>query len=108
MREGEDFDILKEEADLEKGQLSPVLILKGSYAGVKFKYGKVEANKHPDKGAVLRLNFEFAIIDSNGLEDDFDKKQDFVNVVGEILNKIILDSYYNGEFVKVGEYNGNR
>lgn len=108
MIEGEDFAILKEEVDLEKGQLAPIHILKGKYAGVKFKFGTVEVNKHPDKAALVRLKFQFVVIDKNGLEAEIDKEKEFVEVAGEILNKIILDRYSKGGFVKTGEYDGNR
>lgn len=108
MIEGEDFTILKEEADLENGQLAPILILKGKYAGVKFKYGTVEVNKHPDKAALVRLKFQYVLIDNAGLDYEVDKEKEFVEVAGEILNKIILDRYSKGGFVKTGEYNGNR
>lgn len=108
MLEGRDFEVLEEEADLEQGQLAPILILDGKYKGVKFKYGKVEVNKHPEKGALLRLKFQFVVMDKNGIESEIDKEKDFVDMIGQILNNIILDRYYDGEFVKVGEYDGNR
>lgn len=108
MLEGRDFEILNGEADLEKGRLAPILILKGKYTGVKFTYGTVEVNKHPDKGAVVRLKFQFVVLDDNGLEGEIDKEKEFVDTAGEILNRLILDNYAQGEFVKVGEYNGDR
>lgn len=108
MLEGRDFEVLEEEADLEQGQLAPIFILDGKYKGVKYKYGTVEINKHPDKAALVRLKFQFVIMDKNGLEDEIDKEKDFVDMAGQILNKIILDRYYDGKLVKVGEYDGNR
>lgn len=108
MLEGIDFEVLEEEADPEQGQLAPILILNGKYEGVKFKYGTVEVNRHPDKDAIVRLKFQFVVIDKNGIESEIDKEKDFVDTAGQILNKIILDRYYDGEFVKVGEYYGNR
>lgn len=107
MIENEDFEILEEEADLSKGQLAPILILKGKYEGVKFKYGTVEVNKHPDKEALVRLKFQFVVIDDNGIEGEIDKEKEFVEVAGAILNSLLLSRYSEGEFVEVGENNGN-
>jgi len=103
MLEGRDFVVLQEEADLSKGQLAPIEILTGKYKGVKYKYGTVEANRHPQKGAVLQLKFQFVVLDKNGIEDEIDKKKEFVDTIGEILNKILLDRYYNqGKLIRVG------
>lgn len=108
MIEGRDFEVLSKEADLSQGQLAPIRILIGKYKGVKYKYGTVEANQHSEKGAVLRLKFQYVVLDKNGIEEEIDKQKEFVDTIGEILNKIILDRYSKGEFVKVGENNGNR
>lgn len=104
MREGDDFVVLEEEADLEKGQLAPVEILTGKYKGVKFKFGKVEVNRLNEKAAVLRLKFEYAIVDFNNMDTEIEKQKEFVDTAGEILNKILIDRYYNkGKIVNVGE-----
>lgn len=108
MLEGRDFKILTEEAVPEEGQLAPVLILVGKYKGVKFKYGTVEVNKHPVKDALVRLKFQFVVLDKNEMEGEIDKEKEFVKTAGDILNNIILSRYNDGQFVKVGEYNVDR
>lgn len=103
MQRDKDYEILEAEADLERGQLSPVRILKGPYAGVKYKYGSVEAGRHPDKGALIRFKFQYVLLDANGLEGEIEKDKEFVETVGQILNSIMLESYQNGAFIPVGE-----
>lgn len=105
MLEGTDFQILEDKYDEEQGKLAPVRILSGKYAGVEYTYGVVQADQHPEKGAVLQLKFQYAVIDDNGLDVD---TEEFVGDIGQILNKIILDRYFNGQFVKIGESNGTR
>ena len=57
----------------------------GFYQGVVYKYGKV--TPHEENGK-LRLQFEWQILDSNGLGKEY-FKDDFFNLIGDILYDIM-------------------
>ena len=57
----------------------------GFYQGVVYNYGKV--TPHEENGK-LRLQFEWKILDSNGLGKEY-FKDDFFNLIGDILYDIM-------------------
>ena len=57
----------------------------GFYQGVVYRYGKVTPIEEDDK---LRLQFDWQILDSNGLAKDY-FKDDFFNLIGDILYDIM-------------------
>ena len=70
-REGDDFSCVK--------------LLEGKYKGIIYKYGKV---KPIEKDGTATLQFEFDILENNGLPRDvFDKE--FFTYIGDILVEII-------------------
>lgn len=57
----------------------------GFYQGVVYKYGKVTPHEEDGK---LRLQFEWSILDSNGLgKEHFN--DDFFNLIGDVLYDIM-------------------
>ena len=64
----------------------------GFYQGVVYRYGKVTPHEEDEK---LRLQFEWQILDSNGLgKEHFG--DDFFNLIGDILYDI-MDEQLNNE-----------
>ena len=57
----------------------------GFYQGVVYRYGKVTPIEENDK---LRLQFDWQILDSNGLGKEY-FKNDFFNLIGDILYDIM-------------------
>jgi len=59
----------------------------GKYAGVVYKYGNVSLGEETQNGQ-MPFKFEFEIIDNNAVpKEDF--KEDFMNLLGDILVDII-------------------
>ena len=57
----------------------------GEYQGVVYRYGKVTPIEEDDK---LRLQFDWEILDSNGLGKEY-FKDDFFKLIGDILYDIM-------------------
>lgn len=67
-------------------------ITQGRYQGVVYKYGKVSVPNPEDitKEGDLPFRFEYDIVDSNGLEQEW-FKDDFFTLIGDILVDIITE-----------------
>ena len=60
----------------------------GKFAGVVYKYGKVSFAKEEDKNGNLPLQFQYDIVDNNGIpREQFD--DEFFNLIGDILVEIM-------------------
>ena len=68
------------------------LTKEGFYQGVVYKYGKV--TPHEEDGH-LRLQFEWQILDSNGLDKQY-FKDDFFDLIGDILYDIMDEQLNDG------------
>ena len=64
----------------------------GFYQGVVYRYGKVIPIEENDK---LRLQFDWQILDSNGLGKEY-FKDDFFNLIGDILYDIMEKQLEDG------------
>ena len=64
----------------------------GFYQGVVYRYGKVTPIEEDDK---LRLQFDWEILDSNGLGKEY-FKDDFFNLIGDILYDIMEKQLEDG------------
>ena len=63
-------------------------INEGTYAGVIYKYGKVTFGKEEDENGNLPLQFQYDIVDNNGIpREQFD--DEFFNLIGDILVEIM-------------------
>ena len=63
-------------------------IKEGKFAGVVYKYGKVSFAKEEDKNGNLPMQFQYDIVDNNGIpRESFD--DDFFNLIGDILVVVI-------------------
>ena len=60
----------------------------GKFAGVVYKYGKVSFAKEEDKNGNLPLQFQYDIVDNNGIpREQFN--DEFFNLIGDILVLVI-------------------
>ena len=60
----------------------------GKFAGVVYKYGKVSFAKEEDKNGNLPLQFQYDIVDNNGIpREQFD--DEFFNLIGDILVEVM-------------------
>ena len=56
----------------------------GKFAGVVYKYGRVSFGKEEDENGNLPLQFQYDIVDNNGIpREQFD--DEFFNLIGDIL-----------------------
>ena len=63
-------------------------IKEGKFAGVVFKYGKVSFGKEEDRNGNLPLQFQYDIVDNNGIpREQFN--DEFFNLIGDILVEIM-------------------
>jgi len=70
----------------------PVILTEGKYDGIKIQYGRIAFD---EKGGELELNFDYRLVENpNDIEED----QDFINVLGEVLVKVLEE-----EISEVGE-----
>ena len=73
----------------------------GFYQGVVYRYGKVTPIEEKDR---LRLQFDWEILDSNGLGKDY-FKDDFFNLIGDILYDIMDEQLNDGNLQYVNNAN---
>ena len=60
----------------------------GKYHGVVYKYGKVSFAKEEDENGNLPMQFQYDIVDNNGIpREQFD--DEFFNLIGDILVEIM-------------------
>ena len=60
----------------------------GKYYGVVYKYGKVSFAKEEDENGNLPMQFQYDIVDNNGIpREQFGK--DFFKLIGDILVEVI-------------------
>ena len=60
----------------------------GKFAGVVYKYGKVTFGKEEDENGNLPLQFQYDIVDNNGIpREQFD--DEFFNLICDILVEIM-------------------
>ena len=60
----------------------------GKYHGVVYKYGKVSFAKEEDENGNLPMQFQYDIVDNNGIpREQFGK--DFFKLIGDILVEVI-------------------
>ena len=63
-------------------------IKEGKFAGVVYKYGKVSFAKEEDKNGNLPMQFQYDIVDNNGIQrEQFD--DEFFKLIGDILVEVI-------------------
>ena len=60
----------------------------GKFAGVVYKYGKVSLGKEEDENGNLPLQFQYDIVDNNGIpREQFG--DEFFKLIGDILVEVI-------------------
>ena len=66
----------------------------GKFAGVVYKYGKVSFAKEEDKNGNLPLQFQYDIVDNNGIpREQFN--EDFFKLIGDILVEVMEEQTKN-------------
>ena len=73
----------------------------GFYQGVVYRYGKVTPVEEKDR---LRLQFDWEILDSNGLGKEY-FKDDFFDLIGDILYDIMDEQLNDGSLQYVNNAN---
>ena len=60
----------------------------GKFAGVVYKYGRVSFGKEEDENGNLPLQFQYDIVDNNGIpREQFN--DEFFNLIGDILVEVM-------------------
>lgn len=75
----------------------------GKYQGVVYKYGKVDI-KEDEENDSATLQFEWDMLDSNGLPKEM-IGEDFFQLIGDILQDIILEQLDKDELQYVNTDN---
>lgn len=75
-----------------------VELLEGPYAGVVYKYGKVQLI---EDGEHLRIKFEYNLLDGSKLDNEF------VQYIGPILTEMIEEGVLNNSLVYTGGVDEN-
>ena len=66
----------------------------GKFAGVVYKYGKVSFGKEEDENGNLPMQFQYDIVDNNGIpRESFG--DDFFTLIGDILVEVIEEQTKN-------------
>ena len=74
-----------------------VKVKEGEYAGVIYKYGKIQVHEIDDEAS---LKFQFKVVDlpEHLNEDELNSDTEFMTLLGDILTHIIEDSLDTGHF----------
>lgn len=85
---GVDFELLPD----EKTDTVCVRLLKGKYAGVKYKYNSVGVKEDPKKTASenLMMTMDYKVLDYNKLPKSIEKEEDFNNSVFNVLYALMM------------------
>ena len=66
----------------------------GKFAGVVYKYGRVSFGKEEDENGNLPLQFQYDIVDNNGIpREQFN--EDFFKLIGDILVEVMEEQTKN-------------
>lgn len=81
-----------------------VKLNEGDYAGVVYKYGKIQIVEPPHEGDEARLQFQYLVVDTpeDLSAEELQHDTTFMNHLGDVLTHIIQDSLETGKF-KLGE-----
>ena len=60
----------------------------GKFAGVVYKYGKVSFGKEEDENGNLPLQFQYDIVDNNGIQRE-QFGEEFFKLIGDILVEVM-------------------
>ena len=72
----------------EKEEQTCIGIKKGKFAGVVYKYGKVSFAKEEDENGNLPMQFQYDIVDNNGIpREQFG--DEFFKLIGDILVEVM-------------------
>lgn len=84
-KEGKDFNYV----DLPEYGVTGVELLNGKYQGVIYNYHQARI---VPQGELAKLEFGYTIINSGSNDiDELQNDTEFVNIMGELLSKILID-----------------
>lgn len=89
MKMNEDYEVTSRDVRYQdKDVLATILIRTGDYANVEFNFGEIHIDENEAEGTCnMRFNYDI-LSDHKQLEGN----QDFENVLGEIMNDVLLES----------------
>ena len=86
----------------DKDKWTSILITKGDYEGVIYRYGRVSVAKKENDEGNLPLSFEFNVLDyNNHNEEELNASVEFKDTIGDILVEILDEQLETGNL----EYN---
>jgi len=75
--------------ELPDNESTGIMLLMDKFDGVVYQYH--QARVVPE-GEMARLEFGYTILDSGNIDiDELQKDEEFVNIMGQLLSKILLD-----------------
>ena len=86
-----DFDLDPEHNDPTGVKMAAMKILTGKYAGVSFRFGKIQVGDKENPDGTYTVNFDYDIV--NPAKHNREKLRDskkFTDTLGSILNTIII------------------
>lgn len=84
-KEGKDYDYV----DLPEHGVTGLKLLKGKFENVVYHYNQARV---VPQGELAKLEFGYTIIDpGNNDIDDLQSDTEFVNIMGELLSKILIE-----------------
>ena len=86
----------------DKDKWTSILITKGDYEGVIYRYGRVSVAEEENEDGKMPLSFQYNVIDEVGHDkEELEKSNEFKNTLGDILVDILDEQLEAGNL----EYN---
>ena len=74
----------------DKDNCTSILITKGNYEGVIYRYGRVSVSEKENNEGNLPLSFKFNVLDyNNHNEEELNASVEFKDTIGDILVEIL-------------------
>lgn len=85
---GIDFELVPE----QNNESVCVKLLKGKYAGVKYKYNSIGVKEDPEKTGSenLMMTMDYKVLDFNNLSKSIEKEEDFNNTVFNVVYALMM------------------
>ena len=86
-----DFDLDPEQNDPSGVKMAAMKILTGKYAGVSFRFGKIQVADKENPDGTYTVNFDYDIVNpAKHKEEKLRDSKRFTDTLGSILNTIII------------------
>lgn len=70
----------------------------GKFDGVIYRYGQVKLGRDENPNGTRDLTFDWILLDSNGVDKEDLMTEEFADIVGSILEELIVTSLETGEY----------